>query len=281
MTGQPSGDTFQWCFSTLGCPELLLPDAIALASEFRLPAIELRSLGGTVDLPRLFSEKNWTSESVTQLTNNAGVRLAVAGSSFKLTSTSETDRDELIAFSTWADSLRIPFVRVFGGGQWGDTLAGTDFQNAARNVEWWRAEKKSRRWRTELLLETHDAFSGSAPCLELNGRLSEPIGIIWDSHHTWRYAGESPNESWNRLGQWVRHVHIKDSISKPSARHPFTYVLPGDGEMPMADVIAILRREEFDGAVSLEWEKLWHPEIAEPEIALADYVNTMSQHFKM
>jgi sugar phosphate isomerase/epimerase len=88
--------------------------------------------------------------------------------------------------------------------------------------------------------------------------LPEPLLLIWDSHHTWRYGGETPAETWGLLGRWVRHVHLKDSLDKLSERHPFTYVLPGDGQMPMAEVMSCLRESGFDGFVSLEWERLWH-----------------------
>ena len=110
-----------------------------------------------------------------------------------------------------------------------------------------------------MLLETHDAFSASEPCEKLVAQLDEPVGIIWDSHHTWRLGGESPAESWSRLSAWIRHVHIKDSIDKPSARHPYTYVLPGDGQAPLGEIVGLLRENSFSGAVSMEWEKLWHP----------------------
>ena len=120
-----------------------------------------------------------------------------------------------------------PYVRVFGGGTWGQGLADADFAQAAETVRWWRKERAARGWRTDMLLETHDAFSAAAPCAELMRRLDVPVGVIWDSHHTWRLGGESPSESWSCLSAWVRHVHLKDSVDKPSARHPFTYVLPG------------------------------------------------------
>jgi sugar phosphate isomerase/epimerase len=110
-----------------------------------------------------------------------------------------------------------------------------------------------------MLLETHDAFSASAPCAELMRRLDAPLEVIWDSHHTWRLGGESPADSWACLSPWARHVHVKDSIDKPSARHPFTYVLPGDGQAPLAEIVGLLRAQQFAGVVSLEWEKLWHP----------------------
>ena len=57
-------------------------------------------------------------------------------------------------------------------------------------------------------------------------RLAPPLRLIWDSHHTWRLGGESLKFTWEHLGPGLRHVHVKDSVDKPSARHPFTYVLP-------------------------------------------------------
>ena len=58
-------------------------------------------------------------------------------------------------------------------------------------------------------------------------------------------------------------------MSIPSARHPYTYVLPGTGEMPTGEVLTLLRRDAFRGAVSLEWEKMWHPYLPDLSAALA------------
>ena len=54
----------------------------------------------------------------------------------------------------------------------------------------------------------------------------------------------------------------------------------GKGEVPIFQAIDILYKGGYKGYYSFEWEKLWHPEIDEPEIALADYPKTMKQHFK-
>ena len=252
----------------MGCPEASLADACALARKFFIPAIELRSLGHTIDLPKLFAETGWTPSVVREICASHSVRLAAAGSSFKLISPDPAERAALAQFCAWADALAIPYVRIFGGGKWGTTLTAEDFQNAVRNLEWWRAEKSARGWRLELLLETHDCFAASAPCLRLNEHLKVPLNLIWDSHHTWRYAGEQPADTWRRLGPLVRHVHIKDSVDQPGARHPYTYVLTGAGQMPLAETIAILRAHKFAGCVSLEWEKLWHPDMPPLSVAL-------------
>lgn len=196
-------------------------------------------------------------------------RLVVAGSSVKLTSASEKDRGELLALCAWAEALQIPYVRVFGGGTWGKPLTDADYARAVELVNWWRKEKAARQWQVELLLETHDAFSASEPCLKLNQRLAQPLHLIWDTHHTWRVGGEPLETTWKQIGPLIRHVQIKDSMDRPSARHPYTYVLPGDGQMPLREVIALLQGEDFDGFVSLEWERFWHPYLPPLRDALA------------
>jgi hypothetical protein len=36
-----------------------------------------------------------------------------------------------------------------------------------------------------------------------------------------------------------------------------------------------IERLNYDGYVSFEWEKYWHPEIEEPEVALPDFINAI------
>ena len=252
----------------MGCAELSLAETCALAEKFSIPAIELRALNNTIELPKLFRETGWTPAVVREICARHSVQLLGANSSYGLISPDPAERAALGEFCGWADALGIPYVRVFGGGKWGTPLTDENFQTAIRNLDWFRAEKSARGWRLELLLEMHDAFSASAPVLQLNEMLAEPLNIIWDSHHTWRAAGESPSESWRQLRPFIRHVHIKDSIDQPSARHPYTYVLSGEGQMPMAETIALLRAAKFTGGVSLEWEKLWHPYMPSLDVAL-------------
>src|SRR5262245_4070249 len=258
MSAQPEPQQLRRCFSTLGCADLELPEICELAGEFRIPGIELRGIGQRMDMPEYCAAQGLIPPRLREICRHYDTRPTVAGSSLKLTCASEKDRADLLALSAWAEDWGIPYVRVFGGGTWGQSLTDADYGRAADLVNWWRREQTSRDWRVESLLETHDAFSGSAPCLRLNQSLPRPLNLIWDSHHTWRFGGESPASTWDQIGDLVRHVQVKDSVDLPSARHDFTYVLPGDGQMPLAEVIALLKRKNFSGFVSLEWERLWH-----------------------
>jgi len=56
-------------------------------------------------------------------------------------------------------------------------------------------------------------------------------------------------------------------------------VLLGEGEIPVKDALHLLKERGYVDFISVEWEKKWHPELAEPEVAypqhlalLRDYV---------
>src|ERR1051326_2301398 len=210
MTEPANAGGLSWGISTLGCAELSLPEICQLLSEFVLRELEVRAVDGRMDLPQWAAEADWPPNRATALLAKHQIRFCVAGSSFKLVGNDEKSRAELLAYCQWADSWGARYVRAFGGGTWGQPLSEADCDQAAQTVAWWHQERKLRAWRVELLLETHDAFSASGPCRKLLARLREPIGIIWDSHHTWRLGGESPRESWSQLSRWIRHVHVKD-----------------------------------------------------------------------
>jgi hypothetical protein len=45
-------------------------------------------------------------------------------------------------------------------------------------------------------------------------------------------------------------------------------------------VVNALRGLGYDGYISFEWEKYWHSEIEEPEIALPDFIKAMKAIFQ-
>src|SRR5262245_48687077 len=147
MTGQPKMQPLHRCFSTLGCADLELPEICALAGEFRIPGIELRGIGQSMDMPEYCAAQGLRASRLREVCRQYHTRPTVAGSSLKLTSASEADRAQLLALSAWADEWGIPYVRVFGGGAWGRSLTDSDYAQAAEVVKWWRSEQAARDWR--------------------------------------------------------------------------------------------------------------------------------------
>ena len=77
------------------------------------------------------------------------------------------------------------------------------------------------------------------------------------------------------LAPFVKHTHLKDS--KPEGTG-IRYVLTGAGTVPVRETVNILARAGYKGFDCFEWEKRWHPEIEEPEIALPQYAETMTRY---
>ena len=50
---------------------------------------------------------------------------------------------------------------------------------------------------------------------------------------------------------------------------------PSEGEVPVRDMPALLSDGDYRGWVSVEWEERWHPEIAEPGLALPRHLEVL------
>ena len=91
---------------------------------------------------------------------------------------------------------------------------------------------------------------------------------MWDPANAFSEFGEEPEAGAAALGPFLRHVHLKDVRRPPDGKIPWPPVLPGRGDFPAARVLDWLTADGRDHWVSFEWEKRWHPEIEEPEVAL-------------
>lgn len=249
-------------FSSLGCPELTLDETLALAQRHGLAAVELRTLAGTVDLPALFTREFGTPDRLAAHVARQPVRVVALDTSLRLAGHAPADWAAFLTFVPWAEALGVRWLRVFDGGEPGGPL-----EPMVAAWRTWQAHRAQARLACDMMIETHDSLFTAAAIREFVARAAG-ASILWDTHHTWKKGGEDPLATWAGIWPHVVHVHVKDSVSRPSARHPFTYVLPGDGEFPMAPLRARLQAE-FDGVMSLEWERQWHPYLAPLDEALS------------
>lgn len=252
-------------FSTLGCPDHSLVEVMAVARRHGITALELRALGGTVDLPAYFQEHYKEPARLAEAVAAEGLRVVALDTSFRLLANTHENRGSLAEFLPWAEALGGVNLRIFDGGT---TLTDEELGQAVETMHWWRERKAEGGWRSELMVETHDALVTTAALRRCLKELGGELGLLWDAHHTWRKGGEDPLVTWSAIRAGVRHIHVKDSVDRPSARHPFTYVLPGNGEFPMRSLLRTLHSDGFLGAVSLEWELKWHPYLPPLEEAL-------------
>ena len=170
-----------------------------------------------------------------------------------------------------ANAMGTPYVRVFGNNWVKGMSREAVLAYVARNFH--ELGEYARTRNVVVLLESHGDFVDSLTLLELM-RLTDSPGaaILWDAHHTF-VGGESPETTVREIGRFIRHTHLKDSVPAAGDRK---YVLSGAGEVPMRRQVEALVRMGYRGFYNFEWEKRWHPEIEEPEIAFAHYASVMT-----
>lgn len=231
------------------------------AVEHRFAGVELRTLEGTTDMPGVLAGSPGGLAGVRAAIDQCGVQISGLDTSFRLYGWQDSDWPQLLQWAEAAEAVGAPVLRVFDGGTVGVVPGEEEQVAAAAFLARWRSERAGRRWKVEVAIETHDATVHRA-AREALRRVAGPVPWLWDTHHTWKKAGEDLRESWEDMREDTLAVHIKDSISVPSARHPFTYVTIGQGEFPGRTVLDWLEQEHFAGWVVLEWERQWHPYLA-------------------
>jgi fatty-acyl-CoA synthase len=259
----------KYAFSTLGCPAWTIEQTVEAATRLGYDGLELRLLDGEVLDPVADVQKIGRTVG---LVRQAGLAICAFDTSSRFNLREADDRaaqvEELLAWIRLAGQHGVPVVRVFGGDpEPGDAVSESEAN--ARIAEALRqAAPAAQREGVAVALETHDAFSSARRVAEVLADVpSSAIGALWDSHHPYR-MGEPAEEVIELLGKRIVHVHVKDVRRTGSDGSDWQLVLLGEGEVPVRQQLEALRRAGYAGYVSLEWEKKWHPELAEPEVAL-------------
>ncbi len=252
-----------------------LSQTIALAHNHQIGAIEVRCLSGQTIEPSNFSTHFSPLSSALHKLTTGEIELTGLGTSVKLLNPRPTDLDDLIHFARLADTLNCPWLRVFDGGNIGSLPSPDDLIAAQGVVRAWESARQRLNLKAQLMVETHDGLTSIEGITRFRETLPQ-IAILWDTHHTWR-AGESVTGYHEAAKPAIVHVHVKDSINKPSARKPFTYCLPGQGEFPWPELGQLLRDRKFLGKVSLEWERHWHPYLDPIQVALPLYRDILAR----
>ena len=266
------------CFSTLGCAGLCLAESARLGKTHGMSGIELRGIAGETDarkIPDLAAEHAADSRA---LLDEVGIVPVVLGTSCKFHDPGKRRAalDEGVTSAKAAAGLGIPFIRVFGND------AKPDAATATRSVIEGIGELCAAAGDVIVLLEVHGDFNRSEALMPVIGALDRGgvrnFGLIWDVAHSDRAYGSEWQRLYNDIAPWVRHVHIKDHllIAAGSGTRSFRLTMPGDGEIPIRDIVRRLALDGYSGYFSLEWERMWHPELPPIEDALPRFVEIMN-----
>jgi sugar phosphate isomerase/epimerase len=282
--------TLRISFSTLATPDWTWQDVLRWGPEYGYGGVELRLLARETNLLAIADLQ--MSQRVTRRREleSAGFQVCGLASSIRFDEPTAAARSAQLEtgkqYLDLAAALGAGFIRVFG-----DVLPTTVERNSQLT---WIADglralgELAAAYDIAILLETHGDFSSSIPAAEVMTLVAHPhVGLVWDTHHPWRFHGEELAETWTRLRPWVRHTHWKDSVTTHpkvqtaaqtaaaaqaaqlmSGHQHADYVLFLEGEFPAQQCLQLLQQSGYEGWHSLEWELMWHPELAPPEVAL-------------
>jgi len=265
-------------FSTLGCPKwdwLTILDAAA-ANNFA--ALELRGLQGTLDLTTRPEFGPARIEQSKRELAARRLRVVCLGSSARMHEMERDKReaqlDEGRRFIDLAQKLGAPYVRVFGDKYVEGVPRAAMIEHVASGLRLLGDYARPRR--VTVLIESHGDFTDSRSLAQILRQARSPgVALLWDAHHTYAAAREEPEHTFRQLASYIRHTHLKDSRPDGAGRR---YVLTGEGDVPVERQVRVLARGGYRGFYSFEWEKMWHPEIEEPEVAIPHYAKAVGRY---
>jgi sugar phosphate isomerase/epimerase len=265
-------------FSTLGCPDWPWKRILDEADRLGYAAVELRGIAGEMDLPKVPELAPTRLAGTRKGLSALGLSVCSLGASASMHERDAAARgknlDEARRYIDLAHALGVKHVRVFGD----EVPPGEPREEVtSRIVEGLRElAAYAAPAGVAVLLESHGDFTRSPDLAGILERVSsEARALLWDAHHTFVTAHEAPTETFERVGRWVRHTHLKDSRAVGAERR---YVLTGTGEVPVRGQVQMLARAGYAGYYGFEWEKKWHPEIEDPDVAFPHFARTAGEY---
>lgn len=252
------------CFSTLGCPEWTFSDIVSVASDLGFDGVEIRGIQNELYAPAIdaFSPAHITAtrEKLSRLS----LSIPCLASSCDLNS--EDVLESAKAYIDTASALGVPYVRLLADKEPAPSVEVSPRVIAANMRE--IAEYASGK-DVVPLIETNGFYAKTKVLgLMFSELKTKNIGILYDIHHPYRYFNEDPEYTIKNIAPYIRHVHIKDSVVENGKAR---YRLLGEGDIPVARIVRLLKEAGYDGFYSLEWVKRWDLSLEEPGIAFAQY----------
>jgi sugar phosphate isomerase/epimerase len=258
-------------FSTLGCPDWSLKQIVDCSVKNDYKGFEIRGLAGEMDLPKCLEFNKINLPASLRSIKDNDLKIINLGSSVNLHFAQEDKRksnlDDAKRFIDLAVQLECPFVRVFPDDLPPDQSVEQTLDLIISGLVTLGEYAKGSK--VTILLESHGKVVYKDMLLKIMSEANHPkVGLIWDFFNMWVVTKESPKEVFDTLGKFIKHVHIKDANlvdGKPA------YCLIGQGVAPLREAMDSLKRSNYKGYYSFEWEKKWHPEIQDPEIAFPHF----------
>ena len=271
----------RFAFSTLACPGWNWQQAIQAARSCGYHGIEWRMIDGSLVSADFPAE---TCRRIRSAMREEGLESCALDSSAQLAVAPGPARDKVVAecrgMLRLAGELGAGMLRVFIGAYPRETPETTALAWVVDALAAFLPE--AERQGMKVALEIHsfegrglnvNGTSDSSLCRRVVSSIGSPaLGILWDVGNPFE-EGEKVEQTWVNVRDSLLYLHVKDAKLQPDGS--LKYVLNGEGDLPLREIVALVTGAGFRGWLSYEWEKKWKPDLAEPEVALPHYIASM------
>ena len=264
-------------FSTLACPDASWEEITSMAGDMGFDGIEIRGLGEDIFAVRA---QPFTDAALPDtLKRLRALRLTIpcfsSACCLKDADRAAQNKAEIIEYIELAAKLNTPYIRILADRDVAPDGAADDEAVAVQLRE--LAPVAAARSVT-LLVETNGVYADTKRLYALLQRAaSDAVAALWDVHHPYRIFGETPEQTVQNLGAFIKYVHIKDSIMENGK---IAYRMLGDGDLPLDEMINALRSVNYDGFVSLEWVKRWSADLEDAGIVIPQFAHYMERYIE-
>jgi sugar phosphate isomerase/epimerase len=262
-------------FSTLGCPNWDLNQMADAAHRFGYDGIELRAVGGDLDLLGRPEFKATELSTTRRWFEDQGIYICCVDTSCVFHSPDANERSEqvevAIRHSELAAALGASLIRVFPD----KVQVGADRSETRDNIiTCLRRVAEQTPEGVRVGLETHGDFANAEAAAAIVRLAAHPaVALIWDVANSIS-AGDLIEDAARIVSPYLAHVHLRDARPNDGSEH-WLPVLAGRGNVSFARTVAALNQINYDGYICFEWEKYWQPQIEEPEVAFPNFIEAM------
>ena len=277
LRAQSRSKRYPIAFSTLGCPAWSWKTILENADRMGYAALELRGIAGEMDLPKV-PELSGTRLAETKKDLAAlGIVVSDLGASSKMhekdPATREQQFDEGRRFIDLAQAMGVKYVRMFG-----DKIPeGEPKEEVMKRVVegFQKMAAYAKPAGVTVLIESHGDFTKSPDLVEILTRVDSPqFALLWDAHHSFvagqEKARPTPTRS-SRSGSATRTSRTRSPREPTGAT-----CCSARARCRSRSRSRCWPKNGYKGFYCFEWEKKWHPEIEEPEVAFPHYAKTMA-----
>jgi fatty-acyl-CoA synthase len=268
--------SIKYAFSTLGCPDWSWKDIYAMAHDLGYTGIEIRGLGEEITASRAQPFLPAEIENTKKTLSSLNLTIPCFSSNCVLSEKdgTVTAPAEIGEYIDLASKVGAPYIRILADRN--PAPNGEKIDDAAVVALLKKLAVPAAAKKVTLLVETNGAYADTARLAKLLADVGSPaVAALWDVHHPYRYFNEAPATTWKNLGSQIRYIHFKDSEMLAGGK--IRYRLAGSGNLPLAEIVALLKAKGYEGYVSLEWVKRWSAEIEDAAVVFPQFISWIRQ----